>query len=122
MSTGHEEMRLAAKAAGLRLVQFQLDGLDGQPYGARVFDTNNERRGPFIWNPRHRGDHAIELARKLALCISFWPRHEPPDVMVGWSGHDRRGGNVLVPYGEDPDAATREAIFQAAVNIGRAMP
>jgi hypothetical protein len=118
--TGQSLLKLAAKAAGYQVKRFLAPGFDGEPKGAVVFDPKG--RGRFTWRPRHDDGDAFRLAVRLGLCVSHWPRHDPPDVMVGYSAGPQHGANIITPYEGDPDAATREAIFQAAAETGRAMP
>lgn len=110
--TEREEMELAAKAAGLRHDGWHRDG------GLAVWSGD----AWVSWDPRNDDGAALRLSVKLGLCVSHWPRHETPEVWAGYRASDRHSGNIIEPYGSDPAAATREAIFQAAVEIGKAMP
>lgn len=107
-----EELELAAKAAGQKINaarQAERDALGLVDIGLWTEETT-------LWNPRNDDGQALRLANKLWLDV----RH------VHGKAHAGRPGifwctESWYPDG-DQDAATREAIFQAAVKIGRVMP
>lgn len=119
-----ELLELAAKAAGILF-----SGFYDNSNGLHIFYTDSERKTMGIceedrwyWNPLTDDGDAQRLSVKLELCVSHWPRHEPPDVMVGYILSKDKGSNIIVDYSTDPYAATRRAIVMAAIEIGKAMP
>lgn len=58
---------------------------------------------------------AQRLSVKHGLCVSHWPRHSPPDVMVGYRKGPDDGANWIEEYGDDPFAAARRAIVRAVI-------
>ncbi len=108
MSTNREQHELAAKAAGLLLLW-----KTGSCKGGEV-------EAPFIgdqpWRPKDDDGDALRLAVKLKLQISFGNRHVSVFDEAGFINFQTE---VLAHRGDD--AATRLAIFRAAVAIGKAM-
>ena len=68
-----------------------------------------------IWNPRDDDGDSFRLMVALRLPIR--------DGLNGTvqTGDERSGWPIWELWGDDPRAATRLAIFRAAVEIGRAM-
>lgn len=104
--TEQQEFQYAAKAAGYSVCSFQ----HGK---ANCYSVGN---GSFHWNPRTSNAYAFALMVKLSLSVTF---HENTRV-VEVAGHLESLDSLL--YHDSPEAATREAIFQAAVAIGKALP
>ncbi|WP_046060028.1 hypothetical protein [Paracidovorax citrulli] len=104
--TEHRDMtNLAAKAAGIELEWPQDWG------GADFLDPRNKANGQ-LWSPRHNNNDAFELMAQLQLPVMFGANY----VIVG---------TVQMPTvnnADNPVMALREAIFLAAVDIGRSMP
>ena len=114
-----EDFEHAAKAAGIeydadhakrrggKVAMFGLWlKIKGEPY-------EGQRRH---WNPITDDGDALRLAVKLH--ISFWRAGE-----CSVAGHGAIGPKMGEPHnGGDPYAATRRAIFRAAIAIGKAMP
>jgi len=98
MSTDHQLLELAAKAAGLPWEQWVIDGDDS-------------------WTPLIDDGDALRLAVKLRLTIDV----ERDRCCVSIGDHSGRFG--VQPWdSQGPEAATRRAIVRAAAQIGRAMP
>lgn len=104
-----EQLKLAAKAAGLKYFD--------------VFDDDSgfevvhfvEGRGREIWNPLTSDNDALRLAVKLGLDICFgWdsPAGKITNVIIN-------GDDVIAVENDDPYAATRRAIVRAAAEIGK---
>ena len=104
-----ELLELAAKAAGIELDK-----------GWLVYLEDGE-----AFNPLVRDDHALRLAVKLRIEISF-PGYIKPDRPVVHAGkYWHRNDSCWYPFeefrDEDPYAATRRSIVRAAAAIGRGM-
>lgn len=104
-------LELAAKAAKSAGLDIEYDEESGKAYDSQAMR----------WDPRDYDGDALRLAVALGACVSQWPRHSTPEVMVGYKTPDGDGHNWLESYGNDPYAATRLAIFNAAVEIGGAL-
>lgn len=110
MTTYREQMELAAKAAGLI----------GYRYVPECEAMMRDRPGsslgywPGPWNPRADSGDALRLAVRAGIWVHPGEHDEYVEA-VGVS-------TVYVPPGNDREAATRLAIFRAAVEIGRSMP
>lgn len=105
--TEQQQMEYAAKAANIK-------GWWSSSYKAIQVDTA-PLRNFVMWSPRTENGDAFRLMVTLGLDIQ----------RDKWDGQVYAGNlDVLVklPLGKDHAAATREAIFQAAVAIGKAMP
>lgn len=68
------------------------------------------------WDPRTSDRDAFRLAVDARIDVDHANDCAVASFDVG------RGGPFIVPHGDDPCAATRQAIFLAAVEIGRQMP
>lgn len=120
-----EDLKLAAKAAGYEVVrefQYQVAMTCGAPnplagidFSGLVIDDSGRIRAP--WNPRNDDGDSFRLAVACHMQV-LTPDAEPTAVANRYP----QGQRVAVDAGTDPAAATRLAIFRAAVEIGRAMP
>ncbi len=114
MTTYREQHELAARAAGLTIT-WKTGHCKGGAFEA-----------PFIgdqpWRPKDDDGDALRLAVKCQ--IDFY--EGTGDGREAWAGYFKRGHLrqkfACIPHGSDPCAATRLAIFNAAVEIGKAMP
>jgi len=119
--TDMELLELAAKAAGIKLLQW-VDKWDGDcPAFAGYQMTDGEP-----WNPLADDGDALRLAVKLAIDVYFFVDQQakfpwvgtssgPPDFNSPTLGRDQA-------LGEYPEADTRRAIVACAAEIGRKMP
>jgi hypothetical protein len=107
-----ELLELAARALGA----VRVEDVDGEEWLILHFADGTEVHG---WNSLLFSGDAFELQVKLDLCVSQWPRHTPPDVMVGYRKGENDGANLTEEYGTDPVAATRRAVTRAAAEIGK---
>lgn len=106
--TDHEMLAFAAKAYGAVWNPGFVCFIDpAQP------DSMTEG----IWLPRTDDGDAFRLMVKLNLNV--FSVNRTSYVMESESA---LGNEITVRHGNDPAAATREAIFRAAVVIGQAMP
>lgn len=113
-----ELLELAAIAAGL-----DTEWIDGNYCSEGLWLKGQRSPGNSkFWNPLDCDGDAFRLAVQLGFCVSQWPRHTPPDVMVGYRINADRGSNWIEDYGDDPFAATRRAIVCAAAEIGKIIP
>ena len=104
--TDHEMLVFAAKAYG---------AVWNPGFACFIDPAQPDSMTEGIWLPRTDDGDAFRLMVKLGLDIQ----------RDKWDGQVYAGNlDVLVklPLGKDHAAATREAIFQAAVAIGKAMP
>lgn len=110
--TDKELLELAAKAAGIELRIYE--GMIVEP-GTDLVSVN--AKTGFKWNPQTDDGDALRLAVKLGLWIYMSGNHT--DVMTDVA----KPIEIFMtePYGDDPYAATRRAIFRAAAEIGRTM-
>jgi hypothetical protein len=109
MTFTREDYEMAAKAAGISL-DFTIRG-DFPPYYV------NDRGGHSSWNPLDDDGEALRLAVALGLRVSTG--------QADWyHWYDTIGEGFRVETDDDPCpyAATRRAIFRAAIAVGRAMP
>ena len=122
--TDRELLELAAKAAGIVGVWARTH----QPYGD-TWVEGIDCGGPVYWNPLAEDGDALRLAVKMGICIEPYPIYRPGKHSV--IAKQRRPSDTLrvpntteclVPYEDDPYAATRRAITRAAAEIGKAMP
>ena len=106
-----EDYEMAAKAAGYAIIG-DLHPSDGVNVviGGRVY----------LWRPSDEDGDAFRLANRLRICVEFGSCED--DAPVIWVGliEDRRDWPRCAHF-PDPNAATRHAIFRAAIAIGRAM-
>lgn len=112
-----EDYELAAKAAGYRIAT----GQEGSPIVAAIGDDVRD------WNPPEDDGDALRLAVRLGIDLLFTPE----DVEAVATQHAQElDGEMLSPWAceswtlkpQDTCAATRRAIFRAAIAIGKAMP
>lgn len=101
-----ERHELAALAAGIANYRYT------KPHLAARIRAN----GLYVWNPEHDDEDAFSLQ---VACNLFVGVVEGATTVSDNFG--RFHGTVEEPHGEDPKAATRRAIFRAAVKIGEFM-
>ena len=115
-----EDYEMAAKAAGLRIKWIG----DVAHDCTKLKPDAPAFKGP-MWNPPEDDGDALRLAVKLGLapCLCFQIVIDGEIARTGVR-HTDRGGQYdeLESHGSCPYAATRRAIFRAAIAIGRAMP
>jgi hypothetical protein len=109
-----ELLELAAQAAGIKC-----EWRDGCfCYASTPYDV--------AWNPLTYSAHALELAVKLGIDISFGcrvrPKRDEPYVAVDVDAAGAWMDLQNEPFNGDPLAATRRAIVRAAAAIGRTAP
>jgi len=103
--TDRELLELAAKAAGIEIIQWS--GRDVGQESAAIMPHGIE------WNPLTDDGDALRLAVGLGI------RFEKTDTFaVAWGAEKQ----FTEPLTNDPYAATRRAITRAAAEIGKAMP
>ena len=101
-----EDYEMAAKAAGV-------DGWYEPGYLSFI------KRGGGVWRPPEDDGDALRLA--VALRLQVTPgTYNSEEVTAYRSGHAE--SHERVHFQQDIGAATRHAIFRAAIAIGRAMP
>ena len=100
--TDTKQLKHAAKAAGYEVVRIADDGQDLMLYGVQE-----------PWNPRMDNGQAFELAMLVDITVR---RIDPYVYAIGITQHQARFDNS-----DDMMAAAREAVFMAAVEIGKAM-
>ena len=108
--TDRELLELAAKAAGLKHVDYSGIDYDGR-LGIVLVDEIGRHCSD--WNPLADDGDALRLAVKLEIDIFFGANY----VIAR--------GSVQMPTvnnTNDPDAATRRAIVRAAAALGEKMP
>jgi len=105
MTFTREDYEMAAMAAGMR-IDPGLDGMDAVAIIEGVL-----RR----WNPLTDDGDALRLAIKLGLYLNM------PGLEVGYRVDHVTHIERIVLIGDGLEAATRRAIFRAAVAVGRAM-
>lgn len=102
------DLRLAAKAAGVRIIRIQKNGWIHADTGTSI--TSN-------WTPRDDDGDSLRLAARLGMTLEI--NRETGDATA------ERGDIVCVEWGGmDPAemlAATRRAVFGVAVKVGKAM-
>ncbi len=116
-----EDYEMAAKAAGIELEWFParvwngfIDGYEDATDGSGTFVAGNVE-----WNPPEDDGDALRLA--VALRLQVTPgTYNSEEVIAYRSGHAE--SHERVHFQQDIGAATRRAIFRAAIAIGRAMP
>ena len=105
-----EDFEHAARSIGWRLVAF-----DGVTPVVQVHDGARA----FGWRPHADDGDALRLA--VALRLQVTPgTYNSEEVTAYRSGHAE--SHERVHFQQDIGAATRHAIFRAAIAIGRAMP
>jgi len=102
-----ELLELAAKAAGLRVVDTSGQGLRISSDGCCT---------GYPWNPLTDDGDALRLAVKLTLELDV--------CRSGIAVRSPRGIKTLVSAEDEPDAyiATRRAIVRAAAELGKVLP
>ncbi len=108
--TEHSEIAFAAKAAGL-----QITVLDGE---CVVVDEGGYPM--YVWSPLTSDAQAFRLAVRLDMQILVNRVDEVSEVIAGY--HTRDLVTITEHHGEDMYAATRLAIFKAAVEAGKKLP
>ena len=97
-----KQLKHAAKAAGYEVVRIADDGKALMLYGVQE-----------PWNPRKDNGQAFELAMLVDITVR---RFDPYVYAIGKTQHKARFDNS-----DDMMAAAREAVFMAAVELGKAM-
>ena len=105
--TDRELLELAAKAAGWE----SWDWLEDDALNVYAKDGRHD-----VFEPLTDDGDALRLAVKLWLTVQV-DDEDCRTYVVGSTGQCIG----TEPHGDDPDAATRRAIVQAAAEIGRAM-
>ncbi len=106
-----ELLKLAAKAAGIKLEWFEVEVGDPDCDAGWHCDLKGTRKS---WNPITDAGDALRLAVKLKLNI-----HQGNESV--WV-EDERNIDITDFNQPDPYAATRRAIVRAAAEIGKVMP
>ena len=112
MNTDRELLELAAKAAGLRIVD--------RSHPVTLYVESEGCKGGVRWNPIADDGDALRLAVKLNMGISI-PVMAATHARVDVITFRNSGVNVIEACKDDPCAATRRAIVRAAAEIGRSM-
>jgi len=110
--TDRELLEMAAKAAEYKILEHHQLARDAlvKPETASLW-IDGVSTG---WNPLKDDGHALRLAVKLRLEVTWWKQ--------GVRVEPAHGRESVTPFGDDPYAATRRAIVRAAAEIGKAMP
>ena len=116
--TDRELLELAAKAAGLVLLQVPNTTQTDADWWAYEAKAKPNTAKP--WNPLEDDAAALRLAVGLGIDVTHKAFGED-EVMVSASD-DQFDGWFTEPYGDDKAAATRRAIVRAAAEIGKTMP
>lgn len=109
--TDKEKFELAAKAAGIEITT------DNNPKFCNYWIVEDGEATCF-WNPRDNDGDAFRLAVKLGLSVILGTYHVAAEYLP------QEGDDTFFTresLGDDPCAATRLAVFNAAVEIGKAM-
>lgn len=106
--TDRELLALAAKAAGIDLIDWREEWTDF--WGPAWRKTDHE-----LWNPLTDDGDALRLAVKLRIDVQ---QFEKSEMVEAWRHPQQACGE---DYGSDPYAATRRAITRCAAEIGRTM-
>ena len=107
MDSDRELLEWAAKAAGLTIARW----VDGVPQLAS--DTHQLGK---VWNPRTDNGQAFELAMLVDITVR---RIDPYVYAIGKTQH--QASQARFDNADDMMAAAREAVFMAAVELGKAM-
>lgn len=112
MNDDRELTELAAKAAGYRIewVSTRLD----DNFTARIRNENPYWFNWPAWNPIDDDGDAFRLAVKLKMDVTVGQ-----SVKVVCATNDYGASRVVLPLADDPCAATRRAIVEAAAEIGK---
>ena len=111
MSADHELLGLAAKAAGLKVLDF---------YRVEGVSVEGQRR---TWSPLTDDGDALRLAVKLKLDVlthGAWDSTGTAPAVIVTDGSDKK--YEVEAHGDDACAATRLAIVKVAAAIGKALP
>ena len=112
--TNRELLELAAKAAGIELIEIN-DMDNGRCYPICRVDRSITSSGVRLWNPLTSDGDALRLAVRLGLIVLI-----AEDVAQAGLLHSF-DEPISEPLGSDPYAATRRAIVRTAAEIGRNM-
>lgn len=118
--TDRELLELAAKAAGIKGLQFESDGtIQNRANRPTIPYECHGLLAAIDWNPLKDDGDALRLAVKLHLFIDA----TLPEVKVGWVVDCQSGlcEDLHEEQSADPYAATRRAIVRAAAEIGKGM-
>lgn len=122
-----EDYEMAAKAAGMYGVKHVVPAMRADQMGPDDTPTYHlegyapDGRYIFRWNPPEDDGDALRLMVKLRLCVEVVSGCTTIGNVV-WIEDEDEGEVDGVIHGDDPCAATRHAIFRAAIAVGRAMP
>lgn len=108
--TDRELLELAARAAGIKTLR-------SSNHAPILWDVSDEESHR-IWNPLDDDGDAQRLAVKLGFCVSVYLNQNA--VWVAYTAGYGRACHVEL-LGDDPYAATRRAIVEAAAIVGAAM-
>ena len=114
MKTDKELLELAAKAAGISFVGYDVLYEDFSAY-CKETDVN------YLWNPLDRDGDALRLAVKLRLQLIHMDSEVEKDgitVKTPILHIDSTAGSIYQYLDNDPLGATRRAIVRAAAEIG----
>lgn len=106
MTTDSELLELAAKAAGLRVVD--------RSHPVTLYVASDGCSGGVSFNPLNDDGDALRLAVKLGLLV-----HGTDSPATVWCQVGECPDAFLEAAKPDPYAATRRAIVRAAAEIGR---
>lgn len=112
--TDRELLELAAKAAGLVLLQVPNTTQTDADWWAYEAKAKPNTAKP--WNPLEDDAAALRLAVKLGMTM------ELAGEFMYALGHAGIDAGLEQVTGDDPYAATRRAIVRAAAEIGKTMP
>jgi hypothetical protein len=113
-NTNKELLELAAKAAGLRCIEYTND-YDG---AMGLMQCDAVGRHTYTWNPFNDDGDALRLAVKLSLMLDEITQGYMAGHWVATHTNIESCYELAIP---DPYAATRRAIVRAAAEIGRSM-
>lgn len=97
--TDRELLELAAKAAGVPMLEYAHGGIISKYPSGRP------------WNPLTDDGDALRLAVRIGMVVNT-----TEGISTAFVG---RHTCVVEPHGRDPDVATRRAITRAAAEIGK---
>ena len=123
MKTDRELLELAARAAGIRHIDYTNTDYDGR-YGLVTCNVYGYHGPEF--DPLNNDGDALRLSVKLGLCITQYPIYAEPkhSVLVKrpqLRDDERERIEEIAVYDSDPYAATRRTIVRAAAAIGEGM-
>lgn len=116
------ELLLAAKAAGATpyLGCDDCSGPGLKIHNGKVLHYEGHGEFGYEWAPRDDDGDALRLAADLGICLVYLYRVAPAEPTK--RGVSARHFEIDCEEWGDIYAATRRAIFRAAVEIGKAMP